>query len=277
MGRLLKDQTLYTSGVDAHGDVNTPDLVRILFSQLSDPMLLSQDHDMSLPPIAVARNKRLLNKTDGGLAIIADVEIFDEEAAKRYGGFSPAFTTGRALNADEVEIPDVQILYDPLQFSDEEISELIESAGPNAHFEGRERKLKAAHPQAILIVNYVSLVVLNAMLGEAAKGTFKLVFPKLRDLLRRKRGMGIDAKAQLHLRAGGPHGDFMVIIDLAPDQIEWLGREAHTLESALAYVRSVVGRLRIERVAIRPTSAPPYWDLVHFVEDNGLVHVLSGE
>lgn len=129
MGRIIKGQTIASTHRDSSGDKIPKDKLHDLFSQIPEIWIGTSYHDLSKGPFSKGFNKRIVELPDGELAIKMDIEIFDEEAFKRMGGFSIEYTRG-TLRCGQGE-PSISIWLNPMQFDIQEAAQKILKVVPN--------------------------------------------------------------------------------------------------------------------------------------------------
>lgn len=84
----IENQILITTNIDSHGERLTKRELEQLLSTFPEKMILNNNHDLSLPPIATAEKAQLVPFDESEWAIKAEITIFDEEAFSDKGGFS---------------------------------------------------------------------------------------------------------------------------------------------------------------------------------------------
>jgi hypothetical protein len=88
---LLKDQPVASTALDRHGESFTEEALREGFARLPAERPLYDNHDITSPPVGRVFNCRLDRVSNGALAIVCDVEIFDDERANEWKGLSVGF------------------------------------------------------------------------------------------------------------------------------------------------------------------------------------------
>ena len=88
---FLRDQPIASSSVDRHGECIPEDELRQLFATMPDERPLYDNHDYTKAPVGRVSNCRLERLDGGALAIVCDIEIFDESRAQEWKGLSIGF------------------------------------------------------------------------------------------------------------------------------------------------------------------------------------------
>ena len=107
MSVLLRDQPVASTRVDRHGEEITEDALRQAFESMPAQRPIYENHDATRPPVGRAFNSRLQPLSDGALAIVCDIELYDERRAQDWKGMSIAFhkqAPGSAEPRDEFAI-----------------------------------------------------------------------------------------------------------------------------------------------------------------------------
>ena len=196
MGRIICGQVIAGTGPDLHGPGIGSDVIRTLFYQMQRARIGGVEHDMALPPAARASNFRLTGTADGGLKILADIEVLDEEAFRRMGGFSISFTrtTVRIGRADK---PAARVLVNPEQFDFDQMSQLGEQLELHDYTLDVTELIQKA---ALLQIAVIALVIYSV--AEIGKAFLAEVGADLYRSIRRSRRVDNPAgpvKLQLHL------------------------------------------------------------------------------
>jgi hypothetical protein len=268
--KRLVGQVLTSTALDSQGDRLTREQLETFLSQMPRRWVMNQHHDMSLPPIAVAENPRLVVLKNCEHAIVADIDVIDEIAFEDIGGVSIAYTNPPDRGGGVFEEPGAQLLYDPLQFSREEV-EAVTLADAEHRIECIERRQKTGlEIAAIAVLSVIATQFLGGFFGEAGKDCWRLFKSKLAALLRKKHQSGINAKIQLHFPVAQGECSYLVIVDLQEHELERIG-SSHSLMSLLEFVGSKVGSSSVERIAVSPSEEPNTWLLIHFVDNEGRV------
>lgn len=213
MPRFLRRHTIADTREDRTGDRIPPEVLRQLFDQLGEETPSGANHDLSRAPMVRFLNKHLVESADGELAIVADVEILDEEAFSKMGGFSISFTRttvrfGRGEPAIEVQV-------NPRQFHFETVVGQVEAV---AHAEPAIDATELVQKAEIVETAIITLVVFGAT--ELAGGFFKAAGAELYERLRSLRRIDQPSRPhtiQLHLYVLAPRQNVLANIVLVPE------------------------------------------------------------
>jgi hypothetical protein len=121
--RTIHGQAIVTSGIDRHGESISVDELRLMFDQLPDPFIMSEEHDPSRLPTSRLYNKQFVQLDDGNWGICADIDIYDEVSFEKYGGFSIAFTRSRFTVIPHRQ-PEIEVRLNPRLVALEEFHDL---------------------------------------------------------------------------------------------------------------------------------------------------------
>jgi len=177
--RIIENQVVAGTNLDLHGEQIAPEVLVRLFAQMADPMVNHSEHDGTRSPVTRMSNKRLVQRPDGSLAIVVDIEVLDEVEFARMGGFSIAFTNRTIRIGGQ---PCIQILINPRQLPFEEIArDLAALTPPGYSIDITERIEKTAVADGVIVI--VALTVAGV-----AKGFLSKVGAELFEYLKRRRG-----------------------------------------------------------------------------------------
>jgi len=90
MERIIHGQTIATTHVDSHGERFDREHFRAVCKRLPDDVVAYVQHDGAQRPVCRGFNHRLVALPDGELALVADIEVLDEDRFATFGGFSIA-------------------------------------------------------------------------------------------------------------------------------------------------------------------------------------------
>lgn len=176
--KILKDQVLISTNLDSHGEKLTTEQLIQLFYSTPDEFPIGQHHDQSLPAIGLGRNKRLKQISPTEYAIVADIEIFDEESFNFNGGFSASFKTYTfAPKMADNSSCSIKMKVNPRNFSFDYFVDFVDLSTENCIIHVEELKQKADVSYKILFISFVT--------AEIASGFFKAIganiYQKIKD------------------------------------------------------------------------------------------------
>jgi len=208
VGRMIYGQVIASTGPDLHGERLDPQTIRTLFSQIERAWIGGVEHDIASRPAAKASNFRLQDTSDGGLKILADIEVLDENTFARMGGFSISFTR-TTVRMGRAKMPAARVLVNPRQFDFDEMAEL----GKELDLRGYTLDVTERIEKAAVLETAVIVVVMNIVL-KIADGFLSAVGADLYKALRsRKRKDNPSAPVKLLLELQQP---VRCILDVDP-------------------------------------------------------------
>lgn len=269
--KIIKGQIVASTSIDAHGDKLTKEQLFFLFMQIPQEFILNQQHDLSKPPIGRIYNKRFVEISDREFAIKVDVDVFDEELFEEMRSFSISYT-GERLTLNPSSRADIEILFNPLIFSREDMLSLIKISDETIQIDAIELKQKALEPITVLILKFVLISAAIGFFGKLGSDVYDVLKAKLRQLAnRRKVKRKPEIILQLLFTIKLVERSVDVIIELLMEDLDIIKQRDLSIESALEYVTTATGHTEIQRVALRVQRSEPYWSLVYFVDLKGTV------
>ncbi|MCL6581569.1 MAG: hypothetical protein K6U08_08160 [Firmicutes bacterium] len=170
--------------------------IRTLFSQTKEGAA-AVNHDLCQRPAVRLFNYRLTETPNGGLAIVADVEVLDEEVFSRMGGVSVSFTR-TTVRAGAAEEPAVRVLVNPTLFSFNEfcnIANEIELKGYTIDVTELVQKAGLLEVAVIAVVISLASEVGKGFLSELGADLYRALKSK-----RRTDDPSGPTKVQLHVK-----------------------------------------------------------------------------
>jgi hypothetical protein len=267
---LLLRQPIISTALDAHGERISLDELRGLYEALPSELVVNDNHDLSLPSTAVARNLELAQLDSGEWAILADVSVNDEATLKKRGGFSMAWLAA-AYTVDPSRGPDIQVLFNPRLFRTELAVSLASTTDASTNVVARELKQKGLEATAILVVQFLAQAVLAGFVGKLGSN----VYDKLLARLRRSSDDLIElgsAKVLVHFlvpRHLTPF-DADLIVELPAEQIEHLRVGSLSFQDAIDAAQLVPHAELAKKIVVRAVGDPPRWQLSSYEKSSGL-------
>lgn len=94
MAATLRNQPVASTNLDLQGEqISEEDLTQI-FESMPLERPLYENHDVSRAPVGRVYNNRLERLGDGSLAIVCDIDVYDESQLEKWRGFSISFNRG---------------------------------------------------------------------------------------------------------------------------------------------------------------------------------------
>jgi hypothetical protein len=269
--RIIKDQTVTTSGVDSKGVTISRDAVIAMHRQIREPVLLRQDHDSTKPPGGRATNFRTRELPDGHIELLADVEIWDDQLEIDPTGMSPSFT-----DCDENKLEkgsyDIALFADPTVIPFDVLEKSVES------WPGDLRITPVKLYRRGVIENLD--IILDIATWEIAKGLFnatgadlyfrcKETLLSLATRVRDKTGKAVEFRCELTYN--GANHDIRVLVLLSRADIVGLSNHPLDIDQVLKFINTTVGESRISEVLVRYKAKKPHFTIGHIVDRDGKV------
>lgn len=258
---LRRDFVLTSTALDWHGESFSDRDIRRFFEKMPDSLVMNQHHDVSQRPVARALNKRLL-RVNGELAIVADIEVIDEEAFATLGGFSIAYL--RRSFQTQAGQPIFEVRLNPRDFDFEAAMADIAAIPSTVPIAVTERVEKTAQTStAILqfVINMYEEVGKGALWYIGAEITRRILF------WRRKSPGPVEYQIHLEFFTSGRRLPVILRVDegLAPSHLA-----AIPVQGILIALNALPNPERIVRVSgyLRPSGSVV---LDHAVEVDGSV------
>ena len=267
---LLLRQPIASTALDAHGErVSLPEL-KGLFEALPSELVVNDSHDMSLPSAAVARNMQLAQLESGEWAIIADVEVHDEELLSKRGGFSMAWLAGTYTRDPDRE-PDIQVLFNPRLFDARLGHAIAALTDDHLNVVARELKQKGLIETAILVVKFAGGAALAGFIGKVGSNVYDKLLSRLQtsqEDLRQKQ----NAEVVVHFlvpRHLNPF-DADILIELSASQLEHLRVGALSFQDAIDAASLVPHAENAKKIVVKAAGDPPRWQLAQYEKASGM-------
>ena len=271
--KVLHNQVLATTGTDLHGDQIPEERLRELFAQIPDPWLLANQHDLSLPPMARAVGKRLVQLENGDWSIQADIEVLDDSAFDGKRGYSIAYL-GHQLTVDSSRHGEVEILFNPRVFPSDEISKLVSLSTSEVQVDARELIQKGLEATVVLVLKFGGVALFTGFLAKAGADVWEALRDGLKSLAKsRHAAQGEVVVTQLHFLVDVPSGQVEVLIDVPIQDYPLLEGDLPLVESALQQVQEFSLEASVTKVALRFARDPNHWQVCYYINGDGEVVV----
>lgn len=266
----LKRQILATTSVDAHGEKLSKDELVELCSYFSPKMVINNEHDLSLPPIAVATNLSIVAFGDSEWAMVGDVVVNDEATFNIKGGFSMSWLAD-IYTTKPNEPADIEIYFNPRYFSENEALSLIQPSNDLVTINARQLKQKALEPVLILIIKFVSASALAGFFGKAGADAYDGLKKKISSLVSNKEKEGQSVALQLHIPNNINPLKAELILEVPGDLIEYARAGALDFESAVICAKRLPYSSSLQKVVITSYKKPPVWQVKYYIKGDGSV------
>ncbi len=118
--------TMATTHVDLHGERFAKELLEEFASE-KQTIWLSWDHQTTLPPLGIAKATSVRLRDDGEYELVGEGEIFDDEDYEELVNSNIVLPDPQVINSAEyIPISFLEVAYDQVNFSPNEIRPLIE-------------------------------------------------------------------------------------------------------------------------------------------------------
>lgn len=268
---LLLRQPLASTSLDAHGERLTRDELLELFKALPAEMVINDQHDLTLPSAAIARNLQFVEIQAGEWAIVGDVTVHDAELLKQRGGFSMAWLAATYTTKPDRN-PDIQVIFNPRLFDKDIALALVRLSDEQVNIVGRELKQKGLDPEAILIIQFVALAAVSGFIGKPASDVYDKL---LRRLARAKEDLRTAANTPPIVQFVVPRhlnpyrAD--IIVELLPEHMENLRVGALSFQDAVDAASLVPFAEEAKKIVVKAVGDPPAWRLSRYEKASGLL------
>lgn len=228
----IKKQVLASMGLDKDGESLPREAIERLFETMKVPMNLGINHDPTKPYIGKITQKYLEEIRPGVLAVLGDVEVYDEKAIemlKKGGGFSAGFTRP---HSKKVEAPFI-VYYDPRIFDPKEFSD-------NEDVTYTPFSQKSAEVVLLLTIGFISGNILGGFFKEAGKDLYTKFRTDLLSLIRKKeeeKSVNIKICHVDHINM--PHGEVKVSMQLDKLTLDYLNKNSIDIDKIFEEAKAI--------------------------------------
>lgn len=265
----IKNQILASTNLDSHGEKLTRDQLYSLYESQPVELVINHEHDFGRPPVAIARNLSFQELSPGEFAIVADIEVHDEDTFRASGGFSMAWLAdGYSLYPDVS--PELELYFNPRVFQLDDAFELMAASTSDTVINIRELKQKCLVTTAILIVKFITAAALAGFFGKVGSDAYDKLIEKLLSQARHKEQSGEALVLHLIVPAELNPLQAEVILEVPAIYSEHVRLGSLSFESAVAIAKRLPYADGIQKVVIKAVGNPPHWALSHYVKSNGM-------
>lgn len=269
--KIIFEQVMTTTNLDSQGDKLTRDELQQIFDTMPAEVLIGIEHDASLPPMGRGFNKKMKQLDSGEWAIVMDVEVWDEQLLKGFGGFSVGFNRGRICTAYPGRPADLEIRLNPLHYPEEVFQDIVMMSTDSLNINTVEVKQRAEDPMAIAVLKFVSAAVAAGFFGQIGSEAFNLLRKTLADLpFRTKSGK----RGAVHILTPFEKWDrtYQVVLVIDANSREDCDEQFVNLRTARQFIDEKIGDSSgIAKIIIKAMQEPPYWAVLSFVDTDGRV------
>ena len=248
--------------------VSEEDLLQ-LFNTMPDPHILNRDHDESLPPAGKAYNKRIERQKNGDLAILVDVDLYDENLLLPTCGLSVS-TTHITYTDGSGRSPAATVYYDDKVFGNEFWKEIVGCSDNKTCIYAVPKVDRDAGTSLIVVLSFISLPILHGFLGGIGSDAYN----RLKQIFSNKQkdiDTTVGGAICYHLKTIYKVDQFSVevLIAVPPKMISSTPNSTHDLQSLTPFLDKYVGASRIYRIVVEPIQIHPYWHIIQIVDMDG--------
>lgn len=263
-------QPVASTALDAHGERLSLEELRSLFNALPAELVINDEHDLTLPSVATAKNFQFIQLESSEWAIVADIDVHDEALFAKRGGFSIAWLAATYTTNPDRE-PDIEILFNPRLFREDLAIALAGLSDDDVNIVGRELKQRGLDPTAILIVKFVATSALSGFIGKVGSDLYDKMLSRLCGTKNDLR----DSNAQPPLlqfivpRHLNPY-QADIFVELIPEQLEALRVGSLSFEDAIETAKLVPHTEQARKIVVKAVGDPPTWQLTRYEKSSGL-------
>ena len=265
--KILSDQIFAGTGVDRHGDaISETELIQ-LFEQVPDPYVMYADHNPGARPFSRSFNKRLQRLANGNLAIVCDVEVYDEDAMAKYAGYSISFTRN-TYTIDETRVPEIHVRFNPRLFRTEDLHRLVEMSEPTLQLNASEIYQKALDIPLLIFITCAAGSVFSGFFSAMGKDLYEATRTSLTTAGRKVREEhGEDLGCQFSFVASHLPRRPQVLVSVSTEMIERLVALNVTDAMIIAELAKHYALSEVARASLVLVDGTPTWR-VEYVMDS---------
>jgi hypothetical protein len=265
--RTIKDQVIASTTTDVFGDELSESELRELFEQMPPVSWMNDEHDLSRAPVAKGYNKRFVRLGDGACAVIADVDVLNEEKFGQCGGFSISWVFKTVRIGSKAQ-PDISIIFNPRVVDEDFVLEAVAYTDETIQVDGVEIKQRAATAAAVtLVIAFAAREIAAGFFKQAGADAYSKLKEWIHTLGATRARQNLPTIVQC---------TFPVKLNTRPIEVRLVFNESdwslvHRPEASddalLSFLRESVGEKKVTRVVLRPQEAAPYWAMLQIIED----------
>lgn len=269
----IKDQIISSTKEDLQGDKLSKEELKYLFDQLPEEQELKQEHHLSLPPLGKMYNKKFVKIENGEYAIKVDIDILSQEHIKNMGGFSISYTKQK-LTVNPKKEGDITVFFNPHYFDKEDIKGIVNLSDDSIQIDAVELYQKGLETAAVIVLAFVTTAFLNGFFSKQGADLYDSLKQNLKELAE-KRKSKFNSDTIFHITVYVPinSNKTKVIIELRKDDLNI--EKDIIVNSALNYVKNIVGESEVKEVALSILQDEPYWTIKYFKDSKGDIVRLS--
>lgn len=226
MPKIYPNQLMMSTSLDRHGERFTEEELRICFEQMASEELMTAHHDPSLPPFAKSRNKRLVQEEGGEWAIRADIEVYDEDRLKEFGGYSVTVKCGGRRFVEKA--PAIEVMFNPRVIDTESMLRLCaDFASEDLPIDAIYLKQKSAELPLMIGVGFTFIAgsIAVGFLREIGKDIYGQLKKRLASACREaeeKDGQGRICECRITFHIEREKGHIDIYASVTADDLDWM-------------------------------------------------------
>jgi hypothetical protein len=266
----IKDQVLASTGANSTGKPIPREAIEAVFRQMPQESLLHQHHDASLPPVGRIYNRRLVERDDGILAIVADIEIEDGVDITQFGGFSISYL-GTTLAPSGGAAPDVMVMLDMRFFGEGDLGPVVGTGPKGERIAVRELyRFSAGDPLVLIPIAFVSYALAKGFFGAAGKDLYEFLKRKFLDLVHKQEVRGNRAAFEFEFYVEDNSQQYEVVVRADPENLRLIELGLIDLDDLRRELTDMLDPAKVQKVAATLSTKPPYLRITHVVPKSGV-------
>lgn len=270
--RTIFGQIIATTGMDTHGESIPRDMLHILFEQVPDPWTMCVEHDPAKVPIARSYNKQFVQLENGNWAICADVDIFDEEAVERYGGFSIAFSTS-TFTVNEHRDPEIEVTVNPRLIPIDEFCGIARQSTGELQVNVKDIVQKGLEIPALIFLFFATKGVAEGFFRSAGSDLYSLLKNKIKECgIRIAKQEEADLKCNMTFELQHRGRNVELLVSVRSADLDVLASRGITPDAIIDQINRVAPNQDLKRVVVRVSGSEPPLFIEYYTDVSGVVH-----
>ncbi len=266
--RIIKDSLMASTHLDSQGDRLSEEELKNIFEQIPDPYIINQGHDISKPPCGKAFNKRIKRLSDGDLAILVDLEIYDDQLQIDPRGLSISFAKKQPI--EFANDANVLIRFNPHVIEKKDMHLLMELKNDLIIPDVIELRQKGLDPIHIVIIEFILISLVRGFFEEAGHELFREFKNKLITIAeshRKRNSMELIYHIIFKDTIGVNNVEVLVVVPSSLLPI--LKGNNLCIDTIYDFFEKRIGTSKIKKVVLEIIKDNPFFKVIHFVDDNG--------
>jgi len=277
MPKIYRNQVMMSTSLDRHGEQFTEEELRDCFEQMVPEELMTAHHDPSLPPFAKSLNKRLVQHEDGEWKILADIEVYDEERLKEFGGYSVTVKCGgrRFVEKD----PAIEIMFNPRIVDTESMLSLCaEFATEDLPIDAIYLKQKSAELPLMIAVGFTFVAgsIAVGFLREIGKDIYAQLKKRLANACREaemKDGQGRICECRITFHIEREKGRIDIYTSVTADDLDWMVDHGLSPEEIERKIGELARIEDVKKATLKLDRGRAVWEVVMVIMQDDQVVV----